>query len=90
VKFVGAALAYDVDDAAAGAAVLGVVVAQNELKLLYALLREGRANGVDGVVDGIRTVNTDRVPRARAPPMLKPLLGAGPMSGPYHGWSANS
>ncbi len=45
VKFVGAALADDVNDTAAGAAVLGVVVAQNELKLLYALLRESRANG---------------------------------------------
>ncbi len=60
VKFVGATLADDVDDTAAGAAVLRVVVAQNELKLLYALLREGRANGVDGVVDGIRAINTDR------------------------------
>ncbi len=29
------------------------------LKLLYALLREGRANGVDGVVDGVCTVDTD-------------------------------
>ena len=57
MKFVGAALAHDVDDAPAGAAVLGVVIAQNELKLLDALLREGRANGVDGVIDGIRAVN---------------------------------
>ena len=60
VKIVGATLAHDVDDAATGAAVFSVVVAQNELKLLYALLREGRANGVDGVVDGIRPVNAYR------------------------------
>src|SRR5258708_545155 len=58
-NFVGPAFSGFVGTTAAGAAVLGVVVAQNELKLLYALLRESRANGVDGVVDGIRAVNTD-------------------------------
>ena len=62
MEFIPSALADDVDNTTAGAPILGVVVAENELKLLYALLREGRANGVDGVVDGIRTVNTDRSP----------------------------
>ncbi len=68
VKVITAAFAHDVDDAAAGAAVFGVVVAQNELKFLDALLRERRANGVDGVVDGVCAVNTDRGPTRARPP----------------------
>src|SRR5262249_40448965 len=51
----------NVDDAAGGAAVLRVVVAEDELKFLHAFLRDRGANAVDGVVDGVGAINTDHV-----------------------------
>src|SRR6202008_1574270 len=67
VKFIASALCYDVDDAAGGAAVFRVVVAQDELKLLHALLGNRRADPVNGVVDGVGAVHADHIaagPRA--------------------------
>ena len=58
-----------------------IVVAENYLKLLHRLLRYGRADTVHGVVYRVRTVDADLLERPRAPLILRPLLGAGPIVG---------
>ncbi len=61
VEVVGSALGDDVDDATGGAAVLRIVITEDELKFLYGFLGNGGADAVDGVVDGVGAVNADHV-----------------------------
>jgi len=41
VERIAAALGHDVDDAAGGASILGIVVAKDKLEFLNAFLRDG-------------------------------------------------
>ncbi len=75
MKFIAAAFGDNIDHAAGGAAVFRVVVAQNELKLLHAFLRNRRANAVDGVVPGVRAVHADHVPACACTPDAQAAVG---------------
>src|SRR5205807_6572088 len=61
MEFVATALGYDIDHTAGGAAILRVVVTEDELKFLHAFLGNRGADAVDGVVAGVRTVDADHV-----------------------------
>src|SRR5262249_34279623 len=61
VEIVAAAFRDDVDDAAGGTAIFGIVVADDDLEFLDGLLRNGGPDTVDGVVDGICTVHADHI-----------------------------
>ena len=57
VEIVAAALGHDVDNTAGRAAELGVIVADNQLKLLHIFLRHGGADSVHRIVHGVRAVH---------------------------------
>jgi len=67
VKIIAAAFSDDIDDTTGRAAVLSVIVAENQLKFLHALLGNGGADAVDGIVHSVRAINADHV-GARAGP----------------------
>ena len=75
VKLVAAVLGDDVDYPAGGAAVLGVVVAEDELEFLDALLRDGGADTVDGVVSGIGAVYADHVSTSARSANIESAIG---------------
>src|SRR5262249_2569517 len=68
VKIVAAAFGEHAHDAARRAAILRVVVAENELEFLDRFLRNRRANAVHRVVHRVSAVNADHV-RTRASPV---------------------
>src|SRR4029077_9198200 len=61
VNFVGAAFGDDVNDAARGAAIFRVVIAEDELEFLDGFLRNGRADAVDGIVNRVGAIDADHV-----------------------------
>src|SRR3954454_3593690 len=61
VKCVRSGAGDDVDDAARGASVLGGIAVGQDLEFLHCFLRHGGANTVDGVVDGIGTIDVHQV-----------------------------
>ncbi len=61
MKLVGPGLGNNVDHAAGRLSIFrGVPVGKN-LELLHGILRDGRANTVGGVVDGVGAINVDQV-----------------------------
>ncbi len=61
VDIVATALGDDIDNAAGGAAVFGVVIAEDQLKFLHRFLGYRSADSIDGVVHRIGAVNADHV-----------------------------
>ena len=61
MELVGAGFGDDVDHPAGGLAVFRRIAIGEDLELLHGVLRNGGANAVDGIVDGVGAVNVDQV-----------------------------